>query len=164
MVSRGGAAVARRAHNPKVRSSNLLPATVARPVGPRFFGPIAPASRLWLVAHVPYKDPERRREYGRRWMRSNPEKAREAMRRWRKEHPDEHAADTRAFYSRHREDLAAYFADYRRTHRHVRQASEARRRGRKLAAVGSYTATEWLDLQQTWASFRPRRRASRSED
>jgi hypothetical protein len=30
---------------------------------------------------MPYRDLERRREYGREWMKRNPDKAREAMRR-----------------------------------------------------------------------------------
>ena len=72
------------------------------------------------------------------------------MRRWRKAHPGEHAADTRAFYAQHRDELAMYFADYRRTHRHIRQAIDARRRGKKVAATGSYTAAQWLALQIVW--------------
>src|SRR5712692_4972524 len=51
---------------------------------------------------MPYRDPERRREYGREWMRRNPEKAREAMRRWRQKHPDRHNAEGRDYYARHR--------------------------------------------------------------
>ena len=99
---------------------------------------------------MPYKDPERRREYGRDWIKRNPEKAREAMRRWRQRHPAEHAAQTRWYYERHKERLAAYFAQYRREHRDVRQGIGARRHARKFRAPGSHTTVEWIWLLQLW--------------
>jgi 5-methylcytosine-specific restriction endonuclease McrA len=99
---------------------------------------------------VPFKDPERRRRYGREWIRRNPEKAREAMRRWRRRHPAEHAAEARSYYDRHKQRLAAYFAQYRREHRDVRQGSDARRQARKLGAPGSHTTVEWIWLLQVW--------------
>jgi hypothetical protein len=150
--SRGGAAVARRAHNPKVRGSNPFPATVARPPGLRFFllGPIATGSHGCYVESVPYKDLEQRRSYGRYWIKLHPEKAREAMRRWRQRHPAEHAAEARSHYERHRERLAAYFAKYRREHRDVRQRADARRQARKRGAPGSHTTVEWIWLLQLW--------------
>jgi 5-methylcytosine-specific restriction endonuclease McrA len=95
---------------------------------------------------MPYKDPERRREYAREWIRRNPEKAREAMRRWRRMHPDRHNAEGRGYYARHKDRLAPYFATYIRTHRELRQAIRARRRSRELAAEGSFTTQEWLAL------------------
>src|SRR5438309_1266785 len=45
MVVRDGAAVARWAHNPKVGSSNLPPATETRPDGPRFSSLALPLGR-----------------------------------------------------------------------------------------------------------------------
>jgi hypothetical protein len=48
---------------------------------------------------MPYADPEKRRAYGREWMKRNPEKARAGMRRWRQRHPEIHAARTRARYA-----------------------------------------------------------------
>jgi 5-methylcytosine-specific restriction endonuclease McrA len=105
---------------------------------------------LLLDAAVPYKDPERRRAYGRESIRRNAEKAREAMRRWRQRHPAAHAAASRSYYSRHKRELAAYFATYRREHRDVRQAIDARRRGRELQATGSFSTFEWIELLQRW--------------
>jgi len=99
---------------------------------------------------MPYKDVDRRREYAREWIRTNPAKAREAMRRWRERHPSEHAASNRAYYERHKQELAPYFAQYRREHRDVRQGIHARRRARKLGAIGSYTTAEWIELVQRW--------------
>jgi 5-methylcytosine-specific restriction endonuclease McrA len=99
---------------------------------------------------MPYRDPERRREYGREWMRRNPQKAREAMRRWRQRHPDQHNAEGRNYYARHRERLAPYFAAYIRAHRELRQAIGARRRSRELAAEGNYTSQEWIELLQRY--------------
>ena len=95
---------------------------------------------------MPYRDPERRREYAREWIRRNPEKAREAMRRWRQKHPDQHNAEGRDYYARHKERLAPYFATYIRTHRELRQAIRARRRSRELAAEGNHTTEEWMAL------------------
>jgi len=95
---------------------------------------------------MPYRDPERRREYGREWMRRNPQKARDAMRRWRQRHPDQHNAEGRDYYARHKERLAPYFAAYIRAHRELRQAISARRRGRELAANGNHTTQEWIAL------------------
>ena len=95
---------------------------------------------------MPYRDPERRREYGREWMRRNPGKARVAMRRWRRRHPEEHNAEGRAYYARHKERLAPYFAAYIRAHRELRQAIRARRRARELAAEGNHTTAEWIAL------------------
>jgi len=99
---------------------------------------------------MPYKDPERRREYGRAWIKGNPEKARAAMRRWRQRHPAEHATETRSYYERHKERLAAYFAQYRREHRDVRQGIGARRHARKFGAPGSHTTADWIWLLQFW--------------
>ena len=99
---------------------------------------------------MPYRDPERRREYGREWMRRNPQKAREAMRRWRKNHPDQHNAEGRDYYARHKERLAPYFAAYVRAHKELRQAIRARRRSRELSAEGNHTTEEWIALLQRY--------------
>ncbi|TMB59103.1 MAG: HNH endonuclease [Chloroflexi bacterium] len=93
-----------------------------------------------------YKDPARRRAYGREWMKRNPEKARAAMRRWRAAHPDEHKAERRAYYRRHRESELAKNLAYHRAHREVRKASDSRRRVWKLGGGPSFTAAEWLQL------------------
>src|SRR2546428_3350827 len=80
---------------------------------------------------VPYKDLDRRRAYGRDWMRRNLDKARLAMRRWRAEHPKEHRERRRDWEARSRE---------------IRRTIWQRRRARILGAEGSYTVTEWLEL------------------
>lgn len=100
---------------------------------------------------MPYKDPERRREYGREWIRQNAEKAREAMRRWRVRHPDEHAAESRAFHARHREERNARSAAYHRANPHVRRTAWERRRARELGAEGSFASEEWLALLLAYA-------------
>ena len=94
---------------------------------------------------MPYADPQKRREYGRKWMRRNPDKAREAMRRWRELHPDEHRAENRSYYARDpvRRQRQIEASPNRRA---VRKAADARRRSRKLQAGGSYTYIEWLRL------------------
>jgi 5-methylcytosine-specific restriction endonuclease McrA len=100
---------------------------------------------------VPYKDPERRREYGRGWIRKNPEKAREAMRRWRAAHPDEHSEDSRAYYLRHRQERLAQSAEYHAEHPEVGRARSINYRARQSAAAGSFTSAEWLALVEAHA-------------
>jgi hypothetical protein len=124
---------------------------VARPPGPRFFvGPIATGRLAWYFETGPYKDPNRRREYGRDWIKRNPENAGKTMQRWRQRHPAEHAAEVQSHYERHKKRLAGYLAQYRREHRDVRQRASARRHARKLGAPGSFTTVEWVWLLQFW--------------
>src|SRR2546428_14156348 len=76
---------------------------------------------------VPYKDRDRRRAYGRDWMRRNLDKARLAMRRWRAEHPKEHRERRRGWEARSRE---------------IPRTIWQRRRARILRAEGSDTGNE----------------------
>jgi 5-methylcytosine-specific restriction endonuclease McrA len=95
---------------------------------------------------MPYKDPERRREYGREWIQRNAEAARQAMRRWRRNHRDQHNAERRAYHARHREERNAAIAAYHRANPDVRRTAWERRRARLLQAEGSYTTAELLEL------------------
>jgi len=95
---------------------------------------------------LPYRDRERRREYGRQWIKRNPEKAREAMRRWRAQHPDEHKAETRRHYAAHRQEQVARTSEYRKAHPEVRRAAKQRRRSRESGADGSFSSCDWLEL------------------
>ena len=95
---------------------------------------------------MPYKDPERRRRYGREWMKRNPDKARQAMRRWRAQHPEEHKQETRRYYAAHRQERLARTSAYHRANPQVRQAGWERRRARELGADGDYSGRDWLDL------------------
>jgi 5-methylcytosine-specific restriction endonuclease McrA len=93
---------------------------------------------------VPYKDPERRRAYGREWIRKNPDKAREAMRRWRSRHPEEHAAQSRERYARDPEKVKRII-NSSPSRPAVRRAMHNRRRDRTRGQP-SFTASEWLAL------------------
>jgi 5-methylcytosine-specific restriction endonuclease McrA len=94
---------------------------------------------------MPYADPERRRAYGRDWMKRNPEKARAAMRRWRARHPDVHAARTRARYARDPKRFQER-TDASPNRPAVRRAMHQRRRARLLGAGPHFTAAEWIAL------------------
>lgn len=96
-----------------------------------------------------YKDPEKRRAYGREWMRQNPEKAREAMRRWRERHPEERRARKRVYYASHREQHKAAMAAYHREHPEVVVAKRQRYRARARSAEGSFSAREWYSLVES---------------
>ena len=102
------------------------------------------------MKHMPYKDPDKQRAYGRDWMKRNPEKAREAMRRWRRAHPDAHRQENRSYYARHREERLEQSAVYHRANPHVGRARGLNYRARKLAALGSFTPAEWLALVERY--------------
>jgi 5-methylcytosine-specific restriction endonuclease McrA len=99
-----------------------------------------------MRANVPYKDPERQRQYARDWIRRNAEKAREAMRRWRAAHPEEHAKDSRASYARNREARLQQSLEYHRSHPEVRKSIDNKRRLQRLASGTNFTPAEWLAL------------------
>ncbi|MDQ2767712.1 MAG: HNH endonuclease [Gemmatimonadota bacterium] len=95
---------------------------------------------------MPYKDPERQREYAREWLKKNAQKARDAVRRWRLAHPERHNAKNRLYNARHRDERNAYMAVYNREHHEVVLAKWHNYRARKRAAAGSFTSAEWLAL------------------
>lgn len=95
---------------------------------------------------VPYKDLERRREYGRAWMRRNLDKARGAMQRWRTAHPEEHRAARDGWDRAHPESAKARRKRYAQRHPEVRRLIDHTRRARHAQAEGHYTAAEWRDL------------------
>jgi 5-methylcytosine-specific restriction endonuclease McrA len=99
---------------------------------------------------MPYKDPQRRREYGRIWMRRNPEKAREAMRRWRVAHPDEHRRARNAWDQANPERTAARKRRYWLAHPEVRQTKSRNRRAREVNAGGRFSTAEWLALVEQY--------------
>ena len=95
---------------------------------------------------MPYADPEKRRAYGREWMKRNPEKARAGMQRWRDAHPQEHRAEGRARYARHTERLKAQIAAYHRAHPDVVRAKREKHRALRKGAEGFFTASQWQAL------------------
>lgn len=95
---------------------------------------------------MPYKDPERRRAYGRKWMRENAEKAREAMRRWRATHPEEHRRARDAWDDAHPELADARRRRYAAAHPEVRLTVRRNRRAREQSAVGRFSTAEWRAL------------------
>lgn len=96
---------------------------------------------------MPHRDPERRRAYGREWMRLNAAKAREAMRRWRAAHREVDRLRKRDHYAANSERLIARSVEYARQHPDVVRALRHKRRGRELEAEGSFTAEEWRQLK-----------------
>ena len=99
-----------------------------------------------MRAFVPYKDPERRREYGREWMRAHPEKAREAMRRWRASHPEQHRRARDAWDDEHPERAEARRQRYAEAHPDVRLTIRRNRRAREQTASGRFSTAEWRAL------------------
>ncbi|MEP7003320.1 MAG: HNH endonuclease signature motif containing protein [Chloroflexota bacterium] len=95
---------------------------------------------------MPYADPDKRRAYGREWIRRNGEKAREAMRRWRERHPDEHRAENAAYYARNAERLNKRIAEYHRANPAVVRAKSQRHRALRKGAEGAFTPQQWKDL------------------
>ena len=95
---------------------------------------------------MPYSDPERRRAYGRAWMRRNVERARDAMRRWRERHPDEHRAENATYYKRNAERVNARIAAYHRANPAIVRAKSHRHRALRSSADGAFTGEEWRAL------------------
>ena len=93
---------------------------------------------------MPYKDPQRQREYAREWLKKNAQKAREAVQRWRLAHPERHNAKNRLYYARHRDERKAHMVVYNREHPEVPLAKWQNYRARKRAATGSFTPAQWL--------------------
>ena len=105
---------------------------------------------------VAYEDPERQRAYAREWLKRNPEKAREAMRRWRVRHPEllreRRRKYQRAARLRDGAKLNAQRASYLAKHPEVKRAAGQAYRARKMAAEGSFTGAQWLELVARWAN------------
>jgi 5-methylcytosine-specific restriction endonuclease McrA len=101
---------------------------------------------------MPYSDPERRRAYGRDWMKRNPERAREAMRRWRAAHPEAHRAARDEWDRAHAESSRLRRQRYRLRHPEIRRLIGQTRRAREAGAAGSYTAAEWIALVTEYGS------------
>jgi 5-methylcytosine-specific restriction endonuclease McrA len=103
-----------------------------------------------------YKDPERQRSYAREWMKRNPEKAREAMPRWRARNPEllreRSRKYRRAARLRDGAKLNAQRAAYLAAHPEVKRAKEQAYRARRVAAAGSFTGAEWLELVARWGN------------
>ena len=95
---------------------------------------------------MPYADPEKRRAYGREWMRQNAAKAREAMRRWRERHPEAHRAENAAYYARNAERINDRIAKYHRANPAIVRAKSQKHRALRTGAEGSFTPQEWKDL------------------
>lgn len=102
------------------------------------------------MSDLAYKDPERQRAYAREWLRRNPEKAREAVRQWRVRNPELTRARRRTYrrtaYLRDAAKINAQKAAYLATHPEVKRAKDHAYRARKIAANGSFTGAEWLEL------------------
>ena len=99
---------------------------------------------------MPFKNPERRREYQREWVKRNNEKHREqsrqGMARWRLRRPDARLARDRAYRRRHPDQQNAYQRRWIRAHPEVRKAAHQLRRAREVGAGGRFIAKEWRSL------------------
>jgi 5-methylcytosine-specific restriction endonuclease McrA len=94
---------------------------------------------------MPYRDIEKRRAYGREWMRRNAAAARDAMRRWRERHREVDRKRKRDQYRVDRRRVIVRNAAYARAHPDVRLAIRHRRRAREQGG-GGFSASAWLDL------------------
>jgi hypothetical protein len=77
---------------------------------------------------VPHKDPEKRREFIRKWRAANPEKVREANRKWRTTNLDQVRQTNRAYREANLEKVRSY----QRQH-------QAKKRARAKERVGTET-------------------------
>lgn len=103
-----------------------------------------------------YKDPERQRAYALEWLKRNPQKARDAVRRWRARNPELTRERRRQYrrvaYLRDPARINAQTAAYLARHPEVKRAKDQAYRARKIAAGGSFTGAEWLELVARWGN------------
>jgi 5-methylcytosine-specific restriction endonuclease McrA len=89
-------------------------------------------------------------------MKRNAEKAREAMRRWRERNPElrreRNRRYKRAAQLRNPAKINAQMAAYHAAHPEYRRAKDHAYRARRIAAEGSFTAAEWLELVARWGN------------
>src|SRR5688572_18326170 len=108
------------------------------------------------MSDMAYKDPERQRAYAREWMKRNAEKARDAMRRWRARNPElnreRYRTYKRAARLRDGAKMNAQRAAYLARHPEVKRAKEQAYRARRIAAPGSFTGAQWLELVARWGN------------
>jgi 5-methylcytosine-specific restriction endonuclease McrA len=81
------------------------------------------------------------------WRADNQEKARLATRRWNKQNPEKQRASMVRWRVRHREKDHAKCADWRAKNPEKQRALWHKRRARKIAVGGSYSAADIADLQ-----------------
>ena len=95
---------------------------------------------------MPFKHPQRRREYQRSWVAKNADRhralSREGVKRWRKRHPEAHRAYPRRYHAANAARLDARVKAWHAAHPEVRTAMRQRRRARE-ASGGSFTSAEW---------------------
>lgn len=103
-----------------------------------------------------YKDPARQRAYALEWLKRNPQRAVDAVRRWRARNPEltreRRRRYRRAAYLRDPARINAQKAAYLARHPEVKRAKDHAYRARKIAAAGSFTGADWLDLVARWGN------------
>lgn len=99
---------------------------------------------------MPYKDPERRRSYGRDWIARSADKARAAMQRWRAAHRELDRERKRARYRADPQRERARIADAIRRNPEGRRVLRQARRAREASADGRFTLRDWALLLEAW--------------
>lgn len=104
-----------------------------------------------------HRNKDRYSETNRQWAEAHPGFWTAYRRKWNKNNRERYLNTARRFYYRHREKCLAYWNErpeqrreyhrrWRDNNRAMHNSKEQRRRARKAAVGGSYTAEEWITL------------------
>jgi len=90
----------------------------------------------------------RRKSYQQEWRRQHPERVKEYWRKHRSLYPERRNEDQRRSYQVHAEKRRAENARWRKENPDRHAFINAARRARAIAAPGTHTYQDWLDLVQ----------------
>lgn len=104
-----------------------------------------------------WTDPEKRREYDRKYRIEHPEKCREWHRKWRKKNPEKEAEYRKRYAEAHHDQILEKQRKYRAEHRE--EINAKRRKTKTNIPAGDGTITVDLDKRDSW-----NRKARSTED
>ena len=95
-----------------------------------------------------WTDPEKRREYDRKYRIEHPDKCREWRNKWRERNPERVAEGRRRYYAENRERILGRQRKYRAEHRE--EINAKRRKRERNVPAGDGTITVDLDRRDFW--------------
>ena len=95
-----------------------------------------------------WTDPEKRREYERKYRIEHPEKCREWRRKWRERNPEKAAECSKRYAEAHHDHILELQRKYRAEHRE--EINAKRRKTKTNIPAGDGTITVDLDKRDSW--------------
>lgn len=95
-----------------------------------------------------WTDPEKRREYDRKWRAEHPDKCREWHKKYRENHPEKEREYGKRYREEHHEQILERQRKYRAEHRE--EINAKRRKTKTNIPAGDGTITVDLDKRDSW--------------